>query len=46
MPDVQRAAVGIGKHRDAGNFHFPQRADQPDGDLAAIGDQDLSKHAG
>ncbi len=43
-PYVERSAVGVGIHRDAGDVHLPQRADDADCDLAAIGDEDLAKH--
>ena len=43
-PYVERGAVGVGIDRDAGDVHLPQRADNADCDLAAIGDQDLAKH--
>src|ERR1017187_6988379 len=42
---VQGSAVGVGEDGDATDTHFAQRADDADGDLAAIGDQDLAEHA-
>src|SRR2546423_1025149 len=42
--DVQRVAVGIGIDRDGRNSHLARRADDPAGDLAAIGDQDALEH--
>ena len=44
--DVQRGAVGIGVDRHAGDAHLAQRAHDPHGDLAAVGDQNLAEHAG
>ena len=44
QPDVQRAAVGVGKNRDAGDIHIPQRPNDTHRDLAAVGDQNLPKH--
>src|ERR1019366_5885782 len=43
--DVEGGAVGVGEDSDAGDAHFAQRAYDADGDLAAIGDQDLAEHA-
>src|ERR1039458_2635482 len=43
--DVEGGAVGVGEDGDAGDAHFAERADDADGDLAAIGDQDLAEHA-
>ncbi len=43
--NVQRAAVGIRKDRDAADVHLAQRANDAHGDLATIGDQDPAKHA-
>ena len=43
--DVERGAVGVGEDGDAGDAHFAEGADDADGDLAAIGDQDLAEHA-
>src|ERR1035437_6692999 len=43
--DVEGGAVGVGKDGDAGDAHLAEGADDADGDLAAIGDQDLAEHA-
>ena len=43
--DVERGAVGVGVDGDAGDAHLAEGADDADGDLAAIGDQDLAEHA-
>src|SRR5262249_3572953 len=42
--DVPRLAVGIGIDRDGLDAQAPCRLDDPAGDLAAVGDQDLGKH--
>ena len=42
--DMARAAVGVGKDRDRLDAEPPRRLDDPAGDLAAIGDQDLGEH--
>ena len=44
MRTCKRGAVGLGIDRHGGDAHFPQRADDTDGDLAAIGDQNLAEH--
>ena len=43
--DVEGGAVGVGEDRDRGDGHFAEGADDADGDLAAIGDEDLAEHA-
>ena len=40
----QRAAVGGGVHGDRADSHGPRGANDPAGDLAAIGDEDVSEH--
>ena len=42
--DMARAAVGVGEDRDGLDAEPPRRLDDPAGDLAAIGDQDLGEH--
>ncbi len=37
-------AVGVGIDRDGGDAQPPQRAADPGGDLAAVGDQNLAEH--
>ena len=37
--DVAGARVGVAEHRDRPDPHRAQRADDPDRDLAAVGDQ-------
>lgn len=37
--------IGIGIDGDRGDAHPSQRLDDPDGDFAAVGDQDLLEHA-
>jgi hypothetical protein len=44
LADVPRARVGVAVDGDAGDAEFAQRADDPDGDLAAVGHQDLAEH--
>ncbi len=39
--DVQRVAVGLGIDRHRGDPHAPRRLDDPAGDLAPVGDEDL-----
>ena len=41
---VQRRAVGIGIHGNAGDVHFAQCAHNAYRDFAAIGNENLSKH--
>ena len=41
---VQRRGVGVGKDGDGADFHAARRLDDPAGDLAAVGDQDLVEH--
>ena len=43
-PGVQRAGVRLAVHGDRADAHRTQRADDPDGDLAAVGDQDCLEH--
>src|SRR6185295_15085137 len=40
---VQRGAVDVGVHRDGGDAHLVERADDADGDLTAVRDEDLAK---
>jgi hypothetical protein len=40
----RRAGVGVGVDGDGGDPHLLAGADDADGDLAAIGDQDFAKH--
>src|SRR5712675_821085 len=42
--DMACGAVGVGKHRDRPDAQSPCRLDDPAGDLAAIGDEDLGEH--
>ena len=44
--DVLRVAVGLRVDGDGGDAELVERADDADGDLAAVGDQDLGEHAG
>ena len=41
MPHVKRGPVAVGVHRDRRNTHFAARTADPDGNFAAVGDQDL-----
>jgi hypothetical protein len=41
---VPGAGVGVAVDGDAGDAHAAQRGDDPDGDLAAVGDEDLLQH--
>ena len=43
--DVQGLAVGLGINGDGAQPHRPRRADNPAGNLAAIGDQESAKPA-
>ena len=43
-PHVERLAVRFGIDRYRGDSHLATRADHPDRDLAAIGDQELTEH--
>ncbi len=43
--DVQGVAVELGVHGHGGDAHLAAGADDPDGDLGAVGDQDLVEHA-
>jgi hypothetical protein len=38
----QAVAIGVGVDGDAGQARVAARADDPDGDLAPVGDQDLA----
>ena len=42
--DVQRLAVGLAVDRDGLDAELAARADHPQGDLPAVGDQDLLEH--
>jgi hypothetical protein len=42
---VGRVTVQLGVHRDGGDAELVERADNPDGDLATIGDEDFREHA-
>ena len=42
---VQRGAVGIRIDGHGSDLHFPERAHHPNRDLAAVGNQDLTKHS-
>ena len=42
--DVQGGAVRLGEDGRRFDAHFPARADHPDGDLSAVGDQYFSDH--
>src|SRR5260370_703040 len=41
--DMEGGAIGVGEDGDAGDAHFAEGADDADGDLAAIGDQELGE---
>jgi hypothetical protein len=43
--DVERVAVGVGEHRDRPHAHALCRADDPAGNLATVGDQELVEAA-
>ena len=43
--DVQRGAVGVAIDGDGNNAHLAAGSRDPDGDFAAIGDEDLLEHA-
>src|ERR1051325_244747 len=43
-PHMQGRAVGIGIDRDARDSHLAQGANDADGDLAAVGDQNFAEH--
>ena len=45
QPDVQRGAVGIAIDGDGRDAHLAAGSRDPDGDLAAIGDEDFLEHA-
>ena len=42
---VQRLPVHVGVDSDARHAHLPKSPDDADGDLAAVGDQNLLEHA-
>ena len=42
-PDVRRVAIGLGVDRHAGDAELLERPHHADGDLAAVGDQDLAR---
>ena len=42
---MQRVGVGVGVDRDRRNPHFARGLDDAAGDFAAVGNQDLAKHA-
>ena len=44
-PGEQRAAVGRRVEGDRADSHAPRRANDPAGDLAAIGDEDVGEHS-
>jgi hypothetical protein len=44
QPHMARVRVGLGMHRHRGDAQAPRGADDPAGDLAAVGDQDLREH--
>jgi hypothetical protein len=44
LADVQGSAVDVGVNGDGAYVHLTQSADYAQSDLAAIGDQDFSKH--
>ena len=44
VADVQRVTVELGVHRDRGDPELSTGAHHADGDLAAVGDQDLLEH--
>ena len=45
QPDVQAVAVEVGVDGDAADAEVTARPDDPDRDLAPVGDQDLREHA-
>jgi hypothetical protein len=44
QPDVQAVAVEVGVDGDAADAEVATRPDDPDRDLAPVGDQDLREH--
>ena len=44
--DVRRAAVAVGIDRDGADAELAQRPEDADGDLAAVGDQNLRERHG
>ena len=42
--DMERAGIGIGIDGDGAEAHAPRRPDDPTGDLATVGNQDLVEH--
>ena len=45
LAHVARTGVGVGVDGDRADAQAAQRADDPDGDLAAVGDEDGLEHA-
>src|SRR3546814_19316106 len=45
QPHVLRVSVGLRVHRHRGDAEPARGADHPAGDFAAVGDEDLFKHA-
>jgi hypothetical protein len=43
--DVERVAVQLGVHRHRRDAQLAARADDPHGDLGAVGDEDFLEHA-
>ena len=43
QPDERCVAIGVGVHRDARDTGVPAGPDDPDGDLPAVGDEDLAQ---
>jgi hypothetical protein len=41
---MQRRAIGIGENGDAADTEFSQRTNDANGDLAAVGNQNFTKH--
>ena len=44
LGDERGVAVGVGEHGDGGDAHGPGGAEDPGGDLAPVGDQQLGDH--
>jgi hypothetical protein len=44
QPDVQRVPIELGIHGDRSDADLATGANDADGDLAAVGDQDLLEH--
>ena len=45
-PDVERVAIRVRVDRDGGDAEIPAGADDPDGDLPSVGDEDLPDGSG